>query len=254
MTYDIHTQTVLIPYIITESAIQKAIDKHPAYASLNINQRGELSERLVPTLCTKAEILFDRSAHFRRSLQDKYKDERLVLAMWMEHWALAFLNRQAKGKRIKDYLRAYDGGLYSDLEYFTPDLFIMGDMVRKYDKTDFYSALDGITRHKIGQQWYESLDGRYTLKLSESRSENGLPEFDVFAWYNPTEQEKRFHNTSVTNLNKIEDCFSVKGIDRLNECIKRLVGLIQEDRKYKALSLEEKIQWYNKKYPKRAVG
>ena len=64
--------TSLVPYLIAEQIV------------------GRENEDAVNYLEHKAITHYEKSAHFRKSLNNPKKDEREVLAMFMHHWLQAF--------------------------------------------------------------------------------------------------------------------------------------------------------------------
>lgn len=90
MKYDIN-KTPVIPYIIAESAIWNVIESEEKYKGLQPMEISEMVEQIKPMLTSKAEKLYNTSQQFRRSINDKRKDMRYQLEMFMEHWTKAIL-------------------------------------------------------------------------------------------------------------------------------------------------------------------
>jgi len=129
-----------------------------------------------------------------------------------------------------NYLRDYRGGTYSDLENFVPGVDCIGFMVREERKTDFYSAIDGVERHKTGSQTYHSPGREFTMRICEMRSDDGQPEFDISATENASEEKRRelFNlGFSCSVLNTASGLLFCYGVDDLNDKIKEAVSCIQ---------------------------
>lgn len=90
MKYDIN-KTAVVPYIIAESAIWNVIESEEKYKGLQPMEISEIVEQIKPILTSKAEKLYNTSQQFRRSINDKRKDMRYQLEMFMEHWTKAIL-------------------------------------------------------------------------------------------------------------------------------------------------------------------
>jgi len=90
MKYDIN-KTPVIPYVIAESAIWNVIESEEKYKGLQPMEISEMVEQIKPMLTSKAEKLYNTSQQFRRSINDKRKDMRYQLEMFMEHWTKAIL-------------------------------------------------------------------------------------------------------------------------------------------------------------------
>lgn len=101
-------------------------------------------------------------------------------------------------------LRIYEDKVYSDLTHFSLPKECEDVLVQDKRPTDFYSAIDKVTRHKIGSLWYHSKDKRFTVRINESLSvrEEGIddvgniknevhPEFNISAWENVSDETKR---------------------------------------------------------------
>lgn len=75
--YSIH-DTALVPYLIAERVA------------------GYDNKEAVDYLENKAETIYQHSKHFRDSINDKRKDSRDTLAMFMAHWLQGFKKKATK--------------------------------------------------------------------------------------------------------------------------------------------------------------
>lgn len=90
MKYDIN-KTAVIPYLIAESAIWNVIESEEKYNGLQPDEIYKMVQQINPILTSKAERLYNTSKQFRRAINDKRKDMRYQLEMFMEHWTKAIL-------------------------------------------------------------------------------------------------------------------------------------------------------------------
>lgn len=90
MKYDIN-KTAIVPYIIAENAAWNVIESEEKYKTLKPDEIAAMVGQIKPILTEKAERLYNTSSHFRRSINDKRKDMRYQLEMFMEHWTKAIL-------------------------------------------------------------------------------------------------------------------------------------------------------------------
>lgn len=96
MKHDIHKLPV-VPYIIAERALWNVIEGDKRYAEFSPQQCAKLVDGNYRKLVEKAERIYANSDFFRKQLNDKRKDMRYTLEMFMEHWALGILNRPKSG-------------------------------------------------------------------------------------------------------------------------------------------------------------
>lgn len=89
--YDIHTDTPLVPYIIAERAAWNVIEKDSKYKELPPCKIAEMVSNIYPKLVNKAEHIYRVNSMFRKQLNDRRKDPRYVLEMFMEHWTMPIL-------------------------------------------------------------------------------------------------------------------------------------------------------------------
>lgn len=99
MKHDINN-TPVIPYIIADRALWNAIEKDEYFKDYPPVKVAGIVEELNPKLVGKAERLYRINCHFRKQLNDKRKDMRYTLEMFMEHWALPLLKELKTNKAI----------------------------------------------------------------------------------------------------------------------------------------------------------
>ena len=90
MKHDINN-TPLVPYIISERALWNVIEKDKRYKDAQPHDIAAIVAKHSPKLVEKAEHIYSVNASFRKQLNDKRRDCRYVLEMFMEHWSLALL-------------------------------------------------------------------------------------------------------------------------------------------------------------------
>lgn len=93
-TWNINTDTPLIPYIIAERAVWNVLEY--GKPELMPNECAAIVDNISPALVAKAERLYVLNEGFRKSINDKRKDCRYTLEMYMEHWS---------HRLIKDYFK-----------------------------------------------------------------------------------------------------------------------------------------------------
>ena len=96
MKHDINALPI-VPYIIAERALWNVIEADKKNDAMTVPQVQNLVDKYSPELVQKAETLYKKSDHFRKLINDKRKDMRYTLEMFMEHWADAILNRPKRG-------------------------------------------------------------------------------------------------------------------------------------------------------------
>ena len=99
--WDINLHTPLVPYIIAERAIWNILEQDQP--DLLPNECLVIVENNTGELVSKAERLYTNNEGFRKQINDKRKDCRYVLEMYMEHWFKALLKIEIK-KRFKTHL------------------------------------------------------------------------------------------------------------------------------------------------------
>lgn len=98
MPYDINKDTPLIPYIIAERAAWNTIEKDERYKDLEGVKIAEMVQVISPTLVEKAEHIYKVNSGFKKQLNDRRRDCRYTLEMFMEHWTLAILKGYKRHK------------------------------------------------------------------------------------------------------------------------------------------------------------
>lgn len=95
--HNIHTDTVLIPYIIAGKVVydSQATNK-VRYSAIPDIKKAEILTALTNALCDRAEKCYQHSPVFCNALSNKKTDCREVLAMYMYHWLQSELKKLIK--------------------------------------------------------------------------------------------------------------------------------------------------------------
>lgn len=91
--WDINLHTPLVPYIIAERTIWKVLSEYKP--ELTHPECVDIVTAITPELTSRAEWLYKRNGHFRKSINNKTADCRYTLEMFMEHWTKAILKIKA---------------------------------------------------------------------------------------------------------------------------------------------------------------
>lgn len=96
MKHDINN-TAIVPYIIAEQAIWDIVEADDHYKQIEPYQVIEIINQVGPVLIKKAETIYKNSEHFRKLMNDRRKDARMTLGMFMEHWAEPLVKTWVRG-------------------------------------------------------------------------------------------------------------------------------------------------------------
>lgn len=102
MKYDIN-KTAVVPYIVAERALWNVIEGDEYFKDYLPLQIAGIVEGLCPKIVEKAERIYGLNPHFRKQLNDKRKDIRYTLEMFMEHWALLLIKHIKKQSYGNNY-------------------------------------------------------------------------------------------------------------------------------------------------------
>jgi len=89
--HDINTDTPLVPYIIAERALWNVLERDVRFKHLEGEEMAAIVFELSPSLVNKAERIYKANESFRKQINNKRKDPRYTLEIFMEHWSMGLL-------------------------------------------------------------------------------------------------------------------------------------------------------------------
>lgn len=128
-------------------------------------------------------------------------------------------------------LRTYEGQVYSDLTYFTLPPEYADILVRDERSSDFFSAIDKVTRHKIASHTYKTKDGLFTMTINEQRCDSSdVPKFSICAWENVTPEREReqFNMGNTSSIVDYPGAIYAYGETELNEAVQSVYKTIKK--------------------------
>lgn len=87
-------QLPIVPYIIAERAAWGVLEADKKYKDHTPEQLAALVSELQPQLTAKFECVYNANRSFRLTVLNKYRDMRVTVETFMEHWAKAILNKK----------------------------------------------------------------------------------------------------------------------------------------------------------------
>jgi len=128
-------------------------------------------------------------------------------------------------------LRTYKDEVYSDLTYFTLSPEYADILVRDERPSDFFSAIDKVTRHRKASHTYKTKDYLFTMIVSECKCDDpDVPLFNIIAWEDVTPQRSReqFNMGSTFSIIKSPGVEFVYGETELNTGIETVYNTIKK--------------------------
>lgn len=95
MKHDIN-KTSVAPYIVAERALWDAMERDEYFNHYLPPKMAAIVEELCPKLVARAEMLYQNNPFFRKQLNDKRRDIRYTLEVFMWHWAFPLLESKKK--------------------------------------------------------------------------------------------------------------------------------------------------------------